>query len=146
MTYNVNRWRDEIIWAAGLFEGEGSIVWTSVPNKNKGKGSRYTRMQLSLHSTDKDVVVRFANAVGVGSVQGPYRYPTKDVPNRKPSWYWAVASHEPAQAALAMFWPWLGLRRRAKAKEVLLLERAARPKKNLRNQKGRFTVWKEKQL
>jgi hypothetical protein len=119
--------RDEIIWAAGLFEGEGSICWSKHKNRNNFNGEPYHTIQLSLHSTDEDVVCRFAKAVGVGGVNGPYIYVDKKVPDRKPSWYWAVASHERCQAVIAMLWPWLCSRRRAKAKECLVLELIERP-------------------
>jgi hypothetical protein len=125
MEPNVNSWREEIIWAAGLFEGEGSFVFTSVPGKKYGQ--RWTRSQVSLHTTDKDVLERFVRAVGFGTINGPYTYVTKKVPIRKPSWYWSVGGHEKVQAIVGLFWPWLGVRRKAKAKEVLLRERTDRP-------------------
>lgn len=52
-------------WAAGLFEGEGSVTI------NKGhKGRKH--LLLSLPSTDLDVVLKFHSVVGIGTVNGPY--------------------------------------------------------------------------
>lgn len=116
--------REEIIWAAGLFEGEGSIVWTSYPSRHRTK--RYTRCQVSLHTTDKDVLERFVKAIGFGTINGPYTYVSRKIRKRKPSWYWAVAGHERVQTTIAMLWPWLGERRQKRAKEVLTLELSAR--------------------
>lgn len=121
----MSKFREDMAWAAGLFEGEGSIVWTSVPPRNNTK-KRHYRCQLSLHSTDEDVVRRFHKVIGIGVVNGPYNYSTKKT-KRKPSWYWAVGSHERVQAAIAMMWPWLCSRRRERAKEVLALELLERP-------------------
>lgn len=105
-------------WAAGLFEGEGSVSMYRTP-----MGST-PRLQLT--STDEDVVRRFCSSVGLGRVHGPY-------PGRKPhhklSWNWSVQNFERVQALLAMFWPRLGARRRSRAIEVLAEARrqAVRP-------------------
>jgi hypothetical protein len=60
-------WREEpldwIAWAAGLFEGEGSIHFPT--------GARVAvRMELTM--TDEDVVRRFHKAVKCGKFYGPY--------------------------------------------------------------------------
>ena len=131
--------RESVAWAAGLFEGEGSIVWCSLKNRNP-KLEPWRVCQLSLHSTDEDVVRRFASVIGIGKVYGPYRYPTREVPNRKPSWYWGVQNFERCQFVLALLWPWLCNRRRNKALEVLRLELQERPAGHNRRDKksGRF--------
>lgn len=132
--------REDLAWAGGLFEGEGSIVWTTVRNRNP-KLPRWTRCQLSLHMCDEDVVRKFASIIGIGGVTGPYTYTDDVVKERKPSWYWAVGAFEKTQAVLAMLWPWLCSRRRGKAKEVLQKELLARPcKKGPKQNKssGRF--------
>lgn len=72
-------------------------------------------MSAQLTSTDEDVVRRFASAVGVGRVSGPYQY----TGNRKPYWRWQASGFERTQAVIAMLWPGLGARRRARAVEVL---------------------------
>ncbi len=133
--------REDIAWAAGLFEGEGSISWSRHKNRYRPDGECYHTLQMSLHSTDEDVVRKFAKIIGVGKVHGPYRFPSPEVPNRKPSWYWGITSHERCQAVIAMLWPWLCSRRKAKAKETLALEVLERPKgkQHHRNTKnGRF--------
>jgi hypothetical protein len=79
--------------------------------------------------TDADVMTRFGKIVGFGSVRGPY-------PNgkgHKDRWVWQVQTFEKTQALVAMFWPWLGERRRARAVEVLRADRtrdarSSRPK------------------
>lgn len=66
----------ELAWAAGLFEGEGSCF-----ARKKDSGHHY--IELSLASTDEDVLRRFHDAVGVGTVHGP-----RKLPGRKPIWTW----------------------------------------------------------
>jgi hypothetical protein len=107
-----------LAWAAGLFEGEGSITW----NRAKGKG--YVVLLLSM--TDGDVVRRFHGALGLGRLNGPYRRGLAASGNpRKPLFYWSASGFEHVQAIVAMFWPWLGDRRRARACEVLAIGSAA---------------------
>lgn len=90
--------KTEIAWAAGIFEGEGSIV---TPNR------------LLMGMTDEDVVRRFQKAVGVGSLH------LERLEDKKDRWIWRVSNFEHFQAVVAMFWPWLGERRRARAIAML---------------------------
>lgn len=100
--------KTEIAWAAGLFEGEGSLYL------NKQKGGKYTYPRMSLRMNDTDVVDRFAEVVGVGIVKD---YPPYQA-NRKSTRNWTLNTVEEIKTVVAMFWPYLGERRRAKAQEV----------------------------
>ena len=104
----VNR-DSELAWAAGLFEGEGSIV-----QYNNG-GRPYLR--LALRMTDEDVVRHFA-VVANESVLGPYDHQQNDGHVRKPVWVCHVNGTRAARV-LELFWPYLGSRRRARATELL---------------------------
>src|SRR3990167_5406713 len=55
----------EIAWAAGLFEGEGCI------SVHRSKGRR-PQPKLNIAMTDLEPMERFAKALGVGNVTGPY--------------------------------------------------------------------------
>lgn len=100
-------WREAVIWAAGLFEGEGCLTLSN---------GRDPHAQLKM--TDRDVVERFRVVMGFGSlhVHGPSGL------GRKPQWQWDTST-QGTQALIAMFWPWLGERRRARAKEILAIGR-----------------------
>lgn len=102
-------WREGVIWAAGLFEGEGTFV----VYHRKARG--YAGAALGM--TDEDTVRRFASVVGFGKVYGPYR---ANDPTRKLYWRWEVSTFERVQALAAMFWPWLGIRRKQQAKDSLI--------------------------
>lgn len=96
----------DIAWAAGLFEGEGSIqLWQDTKSERS-----YPRLELS--STDQDVVLRFAGILG-GAIYGPI-----ERENRKPFWRW-TATGERARSALAVLAPQLGARRTARMDDVL---------------------------
>lgn len=94
-----------LAWAAGFFEGEGSIT--------ECRG----RLRAQLKNTDVEVLHRFADIVGVGVVYGPYRRRSTDGFRRKPAWLW-VAEEYDALDALALLGPWLGRRRLARALEL----------------------------
>jgi hypothetical protein len=93
---------DEFSWAVGLFEGEGTVTRC---------GGRF---RLALKMTDHDVVRRFAAAVGVGRVYGPYQpgQRKKDGGLRKPVLFW-VAEGAEARLLGARMAAGLGDRRRS---------------------------------
>lgn len=99
--------REDVAWAAGLFEGEGSFVLTRYP----------TRLcpHVALQMTDEDVVRRFASVLGFGTIS--VRQPRRD--GYKTAWLWQTSRFETFQATGAMFWPWLGNRRRQRWAEIM---------------------------
>jgi hypothetical protein len=109
--------RENLAWAAGLFDGEGSVMWSSATCNGQIKAS----MKL----TDEDVLRRFHEVIGLGKVTGPYSR-TGDKAHYKPCWYWTITGHQNVQAVMAALWHWLGIRRRAKAKEVLAMAASQR--------------------
>jgi hypothetical protein len=113
--------REEVAWAAGLFEGEGCITGRIQ------KGGKTPDMFLQVVSTDEDVVRHFHNVVRLGSVRGPI---IKKV-GYKPCWEWRARGFQPSQAILAWFWPFLHARRRAKARQQLHDSAQVRTRKGL---------------
>ncbi len=93
-----------IAWAAGLFEGEGTIgCW-----KSGGKHCVAT-----LRMTDEDVVRAFHGVMGIGSVTGPLSKGP-----HKPYWSWQVQNKAGIKKLIDMFRPYMGTRRLAKMAEV----------------------------
>lgn len=92
---------DELIWAAGLFEGEGSIF----PERKTGR-RMYVTVRMSLNTTDHDVVERFRNIMG-----GTVHMQKIQRPEQKQQWKWTLYGYEPARVVLALWRPWLGQRR-----------------------------------
>lgn len=104
--------REELAYAGGLFEGEGYFILRS--------GSHTQRSAAGINMTDREPLERFQAAVGIGTIIGP-----RDVgPGRKPIYVWAVHTRERVQALVAMLWPWLGPRRRSRAREVLSADKS----------------------
>jgi hypothetical protein len=112
------RTQRELAWAAGLYEGEGSVsmVRRRKPEQAKRHGMASCRVRLDM--TDEDTVRRFHAAVGIGRVYGPYSPPSAG-PNRKPVWCWGVDGFEKAQAIAALLWFGLGSRRKSQFRAAL---------------------------
>ena len=99
----------DIISAAGLFEGEGSIFTAShQPHKR----------HLCLTSTDKDVMFNFVGTVGYGRVMGPYG-PYNRSNNKLPYYKWDISEPTEVLRILKLFLPYLGNRRTEKAIEAI---------------------------
>jgi len=97
----------DLAWAAGLFEGEGSISFS---------GSR-NGVHLQLSMTDKDVIDKFARVVGAGKVYGPeVRGPS----HWKSIYHWSLRHSYEVSRIIRMLIPFLGERRAAKAHEALV--------------------------
>ena len=96
----------DVAWAAGLFEGEGCITVTD------------GRVTLRLASTDYEVVERFLRVVEAGKLYGPYTRGYRDGFHRRPRWVWVGDRRGAVERILADFAPWLGTRRRARAREL----------------------------
>lgn len=105
--------REELAYAGGLFEGEGTIYI-----RNRTPPIAW----ICIAMTDLEPLQRFQAAVaGFGKIYGPYqrKRPGKNgVPN-KPFYQYHLYNFEQVQAVVAMLWPWLGPRRRLQAKAVL---------------------------
>jgi hypothetical protein len=110
MAFEVNR--EKLAWAAGLFEGEG--CFSGQAHVNGVVGRRSVRAQVKM--SDRDRVELFASIVDVGRVHACKPSPFA---SHKPVFQWRVTSFEEVQHVVAILWPWLGPRRRARAAEVL---------------------------
>jgi hypothetical protein len=113
--------KHEIAWAAGLFEGEGSLGYYS------------KKCSATLVTTDRDVLERFAAVVGLGKIEKSPRMPRPSNFAKKPQWVWKAVSFEDVQAIVAAFWPWLGERRRQRVAEVLREGALAPPESKYRS-------------
>ena len=108
---------EDIAWAAGLFEGEGTI---SVPP------GRPRSVVLKVDMTDRDVLERFTRIVGVSHVRATHS--SNPLRGSKPQWRWFASSSTDVLRILRMFLPYLGERRTAKAQEAIArLDREMEP-------------------
>ena len=93
----------ELAWAAGFFDGEGSVLAT------RG-GTAPPRLYLPQASTEDQphsALLRFHRAVGdQGRISGPRYLP--DAWSKRPQWRWEATSFEVVQSVVAMLWSQLG--------------------------------------
>ena len=109
MTYRYHPPRsDEAAWAAGIFEGEGTI------STSTRKGRTHALVELKVAMTDQDVVLRLREIFDCGTTRGPY---TRD--ENKPYWIWSVSKQADVVHILARLLPYLGRRRKRKALQAL---------------------------
>jgi hypothetical protein len=103
---------EEIAWAAGLFEGEGCMHFRGTVGKRGGNA------QMRLTMTDSDVVARFAVIMGCGNSYFSHT-PVHRARGEKPLYTWVVYTASQIIQCLELLMPWLGDRRRVKAKETI---------------------------
>ncbi len=110
----------ELAWAAGLYEGEGCLSLHA-----NAQGRLYPR--LTLQMDDDDVVRRFADVVGVGTVNGPHGpYGT----SKKKRTQWKCSKPGEIAHFLMAVKDYLGQRRREQIKRVVRERRRARREYN----------------
>lgn len=100
--------REERAWAAGFFDGEGCCLYIRSV-LSSGTAQRSISVQVS-QSVSPELLERFARAVEVGKVHGPYR--TKN-PNAQPYWTYRIGGIEGVRRVADRLWPWLGATKRA---------------------------------
>lgn len=106
------RTRENLAWAAGIIEGEGTISGRfGTQSRKRDRG-----LVIKLKMADQDVIERFHQVIGFGQVTGPYR---PDGIGSKPLWVWQTGSFEHVQAAIGLLWSWLHKRRREQARRAL---------------------------
>ena len=101
--------REDLAWAAGLFEGEGCFS----PRRPSGRKSMH--LHAAVTSTDRDVIERFAQILEFGHINYSAR---KARPHHTPTYRWFVNGEE-VERLYELLEPWLCGRRRARYAELL---------------------------
>lgn len=104
--------RENLAWAAGLFEGEGCFYI------HRSRGRAYSRMTVT--STDQDVLERFRQIVGCGHIgKQPISLAAKATGSKKQPYRWHVGGRLNVYGIGVALFSWLGKRRRAKFREMI---------------------------
>ena len=112
--------REELAWAAGLFDGEGSVgVYNRGDKGNTWHSLKYRRLMLSIAQADRQVLDRFQKAIfGLGHINGPR---TLNSPFKaKSQWFFTTGSFEHVQAIIAALWVFLSPVKKEQAKQALI--------------------------
>ncbi len=115
-------WREELAWAAGVFDGEGCF------SSAREKAVARPRTHLAIVQTERTMLDRVKRAFGFGHVYGPY---SRGLNNHKDVYQFVVRDFGQAQAALAMMWNWLGEPKRVQALAVFQSVKAYMEKRRL---------------
>jgi hypothetical protein len=108
-----------VAWAAGLFEGEGSVIhWQRSEEPGRRPGGKVRGLALKM--TDRDVVERFARITGCGSVTVQERRNQRDSRRFDKTLYvWQARNWQEIEPVLRLMVPYMGIRRRAKMESLL---------------------------
>jgi len=109
----IPNWREELAWAAGFFDGEGSIGGYSNPEE------AHISFVLRVYQTERTTLDRFHKAVlDIGAVNGPYfRQDRKE--HHKPAYMYSVCGHPQVQAVIALLWPFLSQPKKNQTRKAL---------------------------
>lgn len=114
--------REELAWAAGFFDGEGS-TFIKMNRAERPYGKRiyiYPQVVLSVGQNDRAVLDRFSAAVNnLGKVVGPFL-----LRGERRTWQYRVQKYEHIQQVLCYLWPWLSEIKREQAAEAIKIYRA----------------------
>ena len=99
----MNSRREELAWAAGFFEGEGTY------DCHRSRGLSFPRMTIS--QNDREPLDHFAAAVGLPC--SIYWWEKREI------YSLAITRFEHVQAVVCYLWPWLSTRRRKRAVRML---------------------------
>ena len=96
--------RDNVLWFAGLFEGEGWFRFCPIGRRSMGIG---------INMTDRDVLEKAETMFG-GWIWDGRR---KEKPHHKQAYTWKLDKRDKAYALLVAVYPFLGERRKAQARK-----------------------------
>ena len=102
--------REELAWAAGFFDGEGTVLCAQSSPKSK----RSPQLRVQVANTYLETIVRFAKATNnLGQVYEIAR------DNRKLLYAYRTNSFQGAQATIAMLWTFLSNEKRVQAQDAI---------------------------
>lgn len=113
--------RDELRWAAGFFDGEGSTYLHKTFYKRKdGNTTIGQHPYIQLAQAEPTVLERFDIAVNhLGTLSKPYAHTKQLRGNERPCYTYRISSFEKVQAVIALLWNFLSGPKREQAKYVL---------------------------
>lgn len=125
----------ELAWAAGFFDGEGSIFVNHqvVPRKRRAEGERppgppyqVNTPVLSVSQVEFQPLERFARAVSGRTPTGPYKPRSA---RSRPYYRWDASGRPSTHRVLSLLWPYMSEPKKAQARRVWAeLEALTQPK------------------
>lgn len=108
----MSRRRDELIWSAGFFDGDGHVSFLKKPHK----------LRIMMWQSGKRThLERFEAAVGVGRIYGPYKRKDRDIQIQ----FFFEARGEDAHRVFELISPWLSEPKRERFEIAIAAEATA---------------------
>lgn len=106
--------REDLAWAAGFLDGEGSF--TAYTDEKRSK----CQLSITAPQVNRQPLDRLASIIG-GSVSGPQlKSKSGFVSSNKIQHRWSISSFEQSQAVIALLWCWMSDPKRKQAEQALL--------------------------
>lgn len=120
----------DIAWAAGFFDGEGTITISHGTRRGwrNGTTNLLAIKQATVAGEIPEVLQRFHRIVGAGRIGGPYSQRSTSAsynPNQRPTFMWYVSSRAEVRAVLGLLLPELTGVKRSQAEASLGIEQVA---------------------
>lgn len=93
-------------WAAGFYEGEGSITYSFTNQRQTGM------MRMQIGQKDREPLNRWLYVVRCGKINGPYER------DARPIYYWQMGQRDEIARIYHKISPWLSQRRKGQFAEV----------------------------
>lgn len=113
----------ELAWAAGLFDGEGSVIKEHKEGRRRKDGTQRSYPRLYVGNTDQELLERFQTALQAGKIHGPYGRFGRYGQAIKPMYHW-TASHRQGRKAAALLYPLLASHNRQRVAAAFSEEEA----------------------
>jgi hypothetical protein len=112
---SIRRPRTEIAWAAGLFDGEGSMWIQRKPEYPKWRGVAMELPQSSANGIP-ECLRRFQRVVGVGTIRGPLA--PRNRWSKLPQYRWSANGRHVISRLVVALWPYLSPVARRRIREL----------------------------
>lgn len=113
MPYIINR--ENLAWAGGFFDGEGSITWQYYVKNKDGTKYKYPKICIS-QSGSSELLEKFKTITNAGGI---YEARFKHATAKLPRYSYCVNGFEKVQYVVALLWGFIGSSKKAQAKKVL---------------------------
>lgn len=107
----------DIMWLAGLLEGEGCFTISHYTKMVDGEPKTYYYGRIALAMTDEDVVRRAYEIAQCGNVT---KLHSEKRGNRKPLFRWQVGDRKSVARILLAVYPIMGHRRQERIAEIVM--------------------------
>jgi hypothetical protein len=106
--------REDLAWAGGFLEGEGSFRANTSRREN---GKSWVTLTVDVVQVNREPLEKLLQIFPFGKIYGPYTHSGKGT--RLPHYRYIVHSLNTGQAIIAAIWPWLSAKRRTQATNAI---------------------------